>query len=200
MRTELIVLMRPEVTLTKLDVHRLRQRARTGLILVLSWNKMTARTVLPCWMESSYHHPICHLQNSYTTHMKRVLLLICASVYCLLPVVSCWADTDSLFSLSILTRTHWRLAMSMGFFIALQGLIALTSIHSIPFVFTITLSREKSWSLIRPMWARSKHVCTIMATIADPLMGFSPTESLKRSRGCKKLRPAGHRHPDGWSA
>ena len=28
--------------------------------------------------------------------MKRVLLLICASV-CLLPVVSCWADTDSLF-------------------------------------------------------------------------------------------------------
>jgi hypothetical protein len=28
--------------------------------------------------------------------MKRILLLICASV-CLLPIVSCWADTDSLF-------------------------------------------------------------------------------------------------------
>ena len=47
MRTELIVLMRPEVSLTQVGLVSLAAKtARTGLILVLSWNKMTVPTVL----------------------------------------------------------------------------------------------------------------------------------------------------------
>ena len=66
MRTELIVLMRPEVTLTKLDsLPPARKDRKTKHISDRNWNRTTARIVRRLSMENSCRRPICRRESKH---------------------------------------------------------------------------------------------------------------------------------------
>ena len=70
-RTELIVLMRPEVTLTKLDLYRLREKQEDRTHFGPELEQDDCPDCPPLIDGNNYRRPICQLRNKRALTMKR---------------------------------------------------------------------------------------------------------------------------------